>query len=145
VVCLTFVCGGIWLGTKYDKPVPYLCAAFFALGLPAAVRHLLPGANYLTLKSDGFVVCECFRSEEIKWADVQGFTPRSIGHIDMVLFQHAPGFDKTSSGCVAKPIAGYDGHLPDRYGFEACELAAVMNRLRELNLELRSEQQTPGV
>jgi hypothetical protein len=132
VGCVFFVWGGVTMGIRVDKPVLYVCAAFFALGIPVALIQLMPGAGYLTLKNDGLICCSLFRKFEVKWEEVQGFGIRSFSHNNLVVFDYVPEFRPHATGRRwSKRLAGCEGALPDTYGFNAAELAGILNHLRD--------------
>ena len=130
--CLIFVIGGLLMGSS-GKWVGYLCAAFFALGIPVAIMQMVPGASYLEIGSDGFTVASMFRRHFVSWLTVDKFrivdvTPMSPSKTKRVGYDwlHADG--KSSGGQeFAKALSGVEGMLPDNYGKKAEELLEIMN------------------
>lgn len=130
----SFVAIGIWLGIS-GEPMGYLCAAFFGLCLGVAIVQLIPGSSYLTLTCEGFEFAAMFRRSFIAWEDATEFgvtTMRSGGLAvnRMVGFNYTEPAKRASGRSLAKALAGFEGGLPDCYGFKALELAEMMERLR---------------
>lgn len=143
-VTLGFVVLGTMVGVSKGDVAVIVGVVFFAVCALVFVVQLHPQASYLTLKSDGLVCCSLFRKFEVKWEEVQGFTARPIGRINMVLFDYSPGYDRQLKGRqVAKAIAGYEGALPDTYGFKASELAGILNQLRDQHIASRPSAAAP--
>ncbi len=132
LVCSAFVAIGIWMGFSGERP-GFLCAAFFGLGIPAAVIQLLPGSTFLLIGSEGITFANLFRKTSLPWSVFEEFfvvTLRQTGikvH-EMVGFNFVSTFDRARLGrAVAKVLGQCEGALPDTYGKKAEELAAILN------------------
>lgn len=126
LACSAFVAGGIWIGITGDW-IGYLCAAFFALGIPVAAMQFIPGSAYLKLDQSGFTFCSMFRKTTIPWSAVESFFVTTI-YNKMVVFNFVPSYDRSKLGRrICKGMANCEGGLPDTYGKKAEELADLMN------------------
>ena len=112
------------------RVVGWVALGFFGLCALVFAIVLLPGSAYLRLDSRGFTTRNLFRKGRLRWRDVRNFRPYSVPGGTFV------GFDFTeASGSLgrvsARKLAGVDGGLPDTYGLEPEELAAVLNAWRD--------------
>jgi len=118
--------------------IGYLIAAFFALGIPAALIQMVPGSGFLRIDASGVTFSNVFRRTFLRWSDIETFyvvTLRSHGikaH-EMVGFEYAPACDRSRTARkLAKFISDCEGALPDTYGKKASDLAELLNaRLAE--------------
>ena len=91
----------------------------------------LPNSTYLRITSDGFTVCNLFKSHSYRWSDVGPFVVGSVGLNSMVVFnfsesyQSAPKLRKIAAG-----LSGFEGALPDSYGLPLSELVQLLNEYR---------------
>lgn len=143
----TFVAIGIWLGIS-GKPVGYLCAAFFGLCLVVAIVQMIPGSAYLTLTCEGFEFSAMFRRSFIAWEDVTGFgvitVKRGVLTVNqMVGFTYTKPTQRVSGRSLAKVLSGFEGALPDCYGFKAEELAGIMEGLSAERAEVVGGLEAP--
>ena len=132
LACSAFVTIGIWVGLSGEWP-GYLGAAFFGLGIPAAVIQLLPGSTFLLINSEGITFANMFRKTSLPWSILDEFfvvTLRQTGvkiH-EMVGFNFVPTYDRARLGrAFLKVLGKCEGALPDTYGKKAEELAALLN------------------
>jgi Bacterial PH domain len=147
LVCSVFVAVGLWVGSKEGWPA-YLCAAFFAVGILAAIIQMLPGSSSLRVDEKGLTIVNLFRASEITWEAVDHFCVVTMAQTgvkvhEMVGINFAPSYDAARLGRqFAKAITGCEGALPDTYGKKADELAAFLNaRLREFKNQVGQARQ----
>ncbi len=135
LLCLAFVLGGVWMIQDGEK-LGWLVMGFFGLGPPVFLVQMLPGASYLQLDEDGFTFCNLYRRTRIRWRDVESFGVVNLGaggfrSRRMVGFDYVSGHPDHGRGrALSKSLAGVEGALPDNYGWDVEELAALMNELR---------------
>jgi hypothetical protein len=104
---------------------------FFGLCAVVAIVTLLPGAAYLRLEREGFVMCSLYRADRVRrWDEVTAFHVYSTPGGAQVGFDFAAGAEPPGSG-IARTLAGVDGGLPNTYGLKAEELAELLNLWRE--------------
>lgn len=134
--CSAFVAAGIWMGFRGEW-FGYVCAGFFGLGIPVAVIQLLPGSAFLQIDSSGITYASLFRKTSIPWSVIDDFCVVAMRQTgvkvhEMVGFNFVPSHDRSRFGRgVSKAIAGCEGALPDTYGMQAVDLAAMLtSRLR---------------
>ena len=72
LVCGIFVAGGMWMAQE-EGWIGYLCAGFFALGIPIAIVQLIPGSTYLRITEDGLSFANMFRVTTIPWTVIDRF------------------------------------------------------------------------
>jgi hypothetical protein len=131
--CGTFVAGGLWMAQE-NGWIGYLCAGFFALGIPVAVVQLLPGSTYLRIADDGLSFANMFRVTTIPWNVIDQFFVVGVKQTGMtvhkmVAFNFVPSYDRARLGRrVNSAIAKCEGALPDTCGQKAEELAEILNR-----------------
>jgi hypothetical protein len=73
----------------------------------------------------GFTICNLFRPGRLRWRDVRDFRPRSNPGVTFV------GFDFTGAPAplgrfAARSLSWVERGLPDTYGLDAEELAALL-------------------
>lgn len=130
--CSLFVAGGVWMG-RSEGWIGYLCAAFFALGIPVALVQLLPGSTFLRVSEDGFTFCSLFRSTTYGWHVIDEFTVVEMkqGGLTvhkMVGFNFVASYDRPRIGRrLSRSIAGCEASLPNTYGMKAEELAVFLD------------------
>lgn len=131
--CGTFVAAGLWVAREQGW-IGYLCAGFFALGIPVAVVELLPGSTYLQIADDGLTFANLFRVHTIPWNVVDEFFVVSLKQTGlpvhkMVAFNYVESYDRAQLGRrINAAIANCEGALPDTYGQKAEDLAEILNR-----------------
>ena len=136
LVCLVFVVGGIFMGISGEW-IGFLCAAFFALGIPIGVIQLLPGSTYLTLTTEGLTFCNLFRETKIPWNVIDHFfvvelRTNGTKTYSMVALNFVESYDGSGLGRdISKSLAQCDGALPDTYGKKPQELADLLNECLE--------------
>lgn len=139
VGCTMFVAGGLWMAQEAGW-IGYLCAGFFALGIPVAVVQMLPGSSYLRITPRGLSVATMYRVTEIPWDVVDHFFVVKIRQAGttartLVGFNYVATYDQGRLGRrFSAVLAKCEGALPDTYGENPEELAAMLNRyLREFS------------
>ncbi len=132
VVCLAFVAGGI-LMIRTGQKMGWLCAGFFGLGIPVFLIQLYPRSSFLTVHEEGIEVCSRFRSHKLRWTDISEFGTYTIRQhglpvSKMVGFNYSAEYQRASRArAFSKALSGFEGGLPDTYGFRAEELAQVLS------------------
>lgn len=129
LVCAVFVAGGI-LMIRDGQKMGWLCAGFFGLGIPIFLIQLYPRSSFLTVSEEGIEFCSLFRRHKLRWSDISEFGTYTIRHhglpvSKMVGFNYSAGSSKAR--LVSKALAGFEGALPDTYGFRAEELAQILS------------------
>ena len=136
LVCAMFVACGVWMAQEKGW-IGYLCAGFFAIGIPVALVQLLPGSTYLRLEDDGLSFANMFRVTKIPWNTVDQFfvvTMKQTGATvhKMVGLNFVPSYDGARIGRrISSAIAQCECALPDTYGRKAEELADILNACLE--------------
>ena len=114
--------------------IGYLCAGFFALGIPVAIVQMLPGSSYLRITDDGLSFASMFRVTNVPWNVIDHFFVVSMKQTGMTVhkmvgFNFVPSYDRAKTGRrISSAIAQCEGALPDTYGKKAEELADILNR-----------------
>jgi hypothetical protein len=132
LVCFVFMVIGIWMirSGGDDVLMGWLIAVLFGLGTAVLLATLLPGAAYLTLAPEGFLVCSLFRKSLTPWGAVQGFGVISIRSTRMVAYDFVPDYPKSKAmRSLSRSIADFEAALPTTYGMKAAHLAEQMNGL----------------
>jgi len=144
-VALAFAATGIWM-LSAGKQAGWLPAIFFGLGAVVAAVNLLPGASYLELRRDGFLLCSLYRQSLTRWSEVERFTASSIlvGGLlrrrhEMVGVVYRPTPEGAKLRGFSAALTGLEGGLPDLYGKKVEALAALMNRWLEAAREESGE------
>jgi hypothetical protein len=104
----------------------------FGLATAVFIAQLgLPGS--LTLTDTGFSIRNLGRSYSIAWADVASFgvmRRRSFGS-KMAAFQYTPQHrDQHPMTRLSRSISGFDGALPETYGYKAEALVSLLESWR---------------
>jgi hypothetical protein len=132
LVCLAFVAGGILMIREGEK-MGWLCTVFFGLGVPIFLLNLHPRSSYLTVDEEGIEFCSLFRTSRIRWSDVSEFGTFTIRHHGlpvnkMVGLNYSTEFSRSAKArALSKAMTGFEGGLPDTYGFRAEELAQILS------------------
>ena len=127
LICAAFTAIGIRMIASGDA-MGWLVAIVFGAGCVIFAVSMLPGASYLELTDDGFLVCSLFRSHSTSWKAISEFR---VGDIapgrKSVVFDLADGAPASLLRSVNRALAGCEGALPDNYGMKPEALAALMN------------------
>ena len=115
-----------------DYVYGWLGLIFFSLGSVVAIVAMLPGAGGLKLDREGFEFISLYRGSRVRWQDATGFDAVRIppSRQIMVVFDDATA-KKKALGKLSVAIAGHNSGLPDTYGLDAKDLAALMTQWRE--------------
>lgn len=150
VVSLAFVAGGI-LMIRDGQTMGWLCAGFFGLGVPVFLVQLWPKCSYLTVGEEGIEFCSLFRSHRLRWSEISEFGVYTIRQhglavARMVGFNYSAEHRRASGArAFSKALAGFEGGLPDTYGFRAEELVRLLSDLhRERTPMRRVDPARPG-
>jgi len=136
-VCIIFVAGGLFMAREQPL-IGYLCAGFFALGIPVMLINLLPGQAYLELAEDRFTFAGMFRKHTVYWKDVAGFGVASVRGNKMVGWNFVQEYAAQKTGrALSSALAGVQAALPDTYRMKAEELSALMNELKRRSMRSR--------
>lgn len=115
------------------KPIGWAIAAFFGLCTAVFAIQLHPRASFLTVDADGFEYSALFRRHRLRWADVTEFGVITLSHHGikthtMVGLNYSESYPHHQRGrSLSRAMTGFEGALPDTYGFSAEELAALLS------------------
>lgn len=130
VAASAFTATGVWMiasGREHGG----LVGGFFGLATLVAAIQLVPSASYLALERDRFVVVHLFRRREFAWSAVGPFTVFAIGSRVFVVFDRLDPGPLSRVARMSAAVAARNDALPDAYGRDPEELAALMNTARE--------------
>lgn len=132
LVCAAFAVGGAFMVAGGQGAGGWLVLLVFGLGAAVPVVQLLPGASYLEIRSEGFIISTMFRkSPMIPWRDVSAFTVAKLPpHGRKMVMFDSRGDSAKALGRVTRAMLGASGGLPDTYGMKAEALAEFMNSQR---------------
>jgi PH (Pleckstrin Homology) domain-containing protein len=136
-----FVATGFWMVT--DSPSErfwgYAGIIFFGLCLVIALIQFIPGSSFLRLTADGITVRAMWRTTFYRWSDIARFgaaefttfgaRQRFVGLDFSATYPHRDRAQTVKK--INRALIGFEGTLPDNYGWDYAELAAHLNRLRE--------------
>ena len=126
LVALSFVAVGVFL-VQGRSTMFWLSTGFFSLCALVFLVQLAPGSSYLTVDDEGIEFCALFRKSRIRWSDLSAFGVYQQRFSKFVGFDFAPDYAAGASGrAVAKSLTGFEGALPDTYGFRAEDLAELL-------------------
>jgi hypothetical protein len=137
---ILFVAGGIWMTN--EKPLlGWLCAGFFALGVPASFLMMLPKSMYLRLDQEGFEMGSLFGRHKILWDEVDGFRISSIRGAKMIEIIFSEAYTRQKIGrAVAASVSGMEGAIANSYN------ASLDEVLQSLNLwKARFDENAPNL
>jgi hypothetical protein len=132
LLCLALTVMDVFVIVGGGKVIGWFGVVFFGAGVLIFVVQLIPGASYLHLAPDGFVVCSLFRKwPVIRWEDVSEFQVASVppSRMKMIVFDWAQA-PKPQLRKINRALVGAGDALPDTYGLEPQELADIMNDWR---------------
>jgi hypothetical protein len=121
-VCALFTTGGVFMVMSGEN-MGWLCGGFFALGLPVFLLQLHPKCSFMTVSQEGLEVSALFRRSMTRWEDISEFgvftmrqhglpVSRQVGMNYTPSYQRAP-----KARAFAKALTGFEGALPDTYGY----------------------------
>jgi hypothetical protein len=116
----------------------YVMIVFCGLGVLAALIQIVPGSSFLRVNSDGITIRAVWRTTFYRWSDIDRF-----GVAELEMFSHGMtqrirrvGLNFSSS-CpdpakrrLNRALSGFEGVLPDNYGWDCAEFAAHLNQCR---------------
>ena len=122
----------------------WFCGGFFALGIPIFLLQLHPRCSFLTVSDEGLEISSLFRRSTTRWKDIAEFGVYTLRQHGLpvskqVGINYVPGYEQLSKArAVAKALTGFEGALPDTYGYRAEELAQLLARIHAQNLEKKN-------
>lgn len=138
-----FVGIGCWMviDSPQDRFWGYGGIVFFGLGVVVALIQFIPGSSFLRIRADGITVRSMWRTTVYRWSDIErfGVATMSVGarqsFVGLDFSATYPHRDKAKKlKNINRALIGFEGMLPDNYGWDYAELAAHLNRLREQHL-----------
>lgn len=124
LVFFAFATGG-FLMVRGGESVGYFVGIFFALGLLVGVLNLFTKANYLELTSQGFTIHTIWKKHFVAWKDIREFGINSQGFVG---FNYKK--DDSIAASFAQNLSGFQGALPDTYGYSKEKLAELLDSYR---------------
>ena len=127
-----FVAGGIFLIHEGEARVGWLCTGFFGLGIPIFLAQLHPKSSFLTVSDQGIEFASLFRKTEMKWSEIGGFGTYTMRQKGLPIGTYvginysAEFYRAQKARALSKALVGFEGALPDTYGFRAEELAQLL-------------------
>jgi hypothetical protein len=116
----------LWIATM-NPIIGYLGAGYCGLFFLILAIQLLPGYSCLRLEQAGFTFNGLFRSHTVKWTEIEKFTViRKMVGLKLSADYKGKKFRRST----ALSSAGIAVALPDTYGMNAEQLAALMNSLK---------------
>jgi hypothetical protein len=116
----------------------YAGIVFFGLCAVVALIQFIPGSSFLRIRADGITVRTMWRTTFYRWSDIQSFgvAAMSLGvrqrFVGLDFSATYPHRDKAQTiKKINRALTGFEGALPDNYGWDYAELAAHLNQLRE--------------
>jgi hypothetical protein len=150
-----FVAAGFFIlqhiDTWPERVAGYAGIGFFGLCGMVALIVMAPGSSYLRLNSEGMTFRTFWRATFIRWSDIERFgvlefTTPGAGippRHRMVGFDYLASYPRgEKSRMLAESNRrrfGFEGALPDNYGWKHADLAAHLNELRERYAWARGE------
>ena len=107
-------------------------AALSVAGAGFSFKALVPGAAYLRLSPQDFIVKPLRGSARTyRWSQVSPFEAKAIRGASFVYFNVTPDDGERVAGSWQAAVVGHSANLPDTYGRGAEDLAVLMNRWRD--------------
>jgi hypothetical protein len=133
--CLGFVVTGAWM-IRTGEAMGWLCVMFFGLGCVIFAINLLPGASYLHLGPEGFILCSLFRRcPQVRWDAASDFrvvrVPPSM--MKMVVYDQE-SCERPRLARINRALVGAGCGVPDTYGRKPEALAELLNDWRARTL-----------
>lgn len=97
---------------------------FFGIGVVIAIVQLLPGSSFLRLSPEGFTIRAMWRDTFYRWSDIERFGVARQGMVGVSFSQGYPQARGLRS--MMRSLSGFDGALPDNYGWDCARLAAYL-------------------
>lgn len=126
LVALGFVGIGVFL-VPDRTPIWWFSVGFFSLCALVFLVQLTPGSSYLTVDETGIEICTLFRKTRIRWSELSEFGVYQVRYTKFVGLNYSPEYRQSARGrAFARAVTGFEGGLPDTYGFKAEELADLL-------------------
>ena len=121
-----FVALGVWMSG--EKPVlGWVCAGFFALGIPVSLAMLLTDKFSLRLDAEGLEMASPIKTTRIRWQDIAGFELGQIKGARMIAIRYHEHYQGQRLGRqVAEAMSGMEGAIPNHYAMPLPELLAEL-------------------
>jgi hypothetical protein len=142
MVCVAFVVAG-WMVRLRSGELDaawwsYGGIAFFGLGALVSILQLVPGSSFLRITPEGITVRTVWRARFFRWSDIERFGVAEVSGgmpgtrvVGLDFSASSPWADKMPRlKDLSRKLSGFDGALPDNYGWEHAKLAAHLNELR---------------
>jgi Bacterial PH domain len=144
LICLGFVAGGLLMlrDPHVDQFKGYFCVIFFGASAVVVLVQFVPGSNFLRLDSEGLTVRTIWRTQSLRWSDIERFGVAEFSTTHGFLRQRHQlvGYDYSASyphvdqwrtlKNMNRGISGFEASLPDNYGWDNAELAEHLNTLK---------------
>jgi len=131
-VSLAFTAIGVVMVNSGEGIPGWFVALFFGVCSVAFAIQLCPGASYLQLFPDGFVVCSLFRRHAlIRWDSVSEFRVAPVPGSGMKMVVYSRDHSRHPRlTAINRNLTGATDALPDTYGRPPGELAELLNKWR---------------
>jgi hypothetical protein len=131
--CLVGIYFG-WVMIQDDKLMGWACILFCGICGVAFILQMVPGASWLYLDNEGFTVRVLFRVSRHLWADIHELGVVKIRSNEMVAYNFVSDFDRGKVGrSFSRKLSGFEGALPDTFGFKAKDLLHLMKKYKHNN------------
>ena len=136
-----FVGIGCWMAidSPKDRFWAYTGIGFFGLCAVIALIQFIPGSSFLRIRADGITIRSLWRTTFYRWSDIERFgatefttggaRQRMVGLDFSATYPHRDRAQTIKK--FNRALTGFEGALPDNYGWDYVELAAHLNRLRD--------------
>lgn len=127
----------IWASIQMGGWLGLLGTVFCGIGSICFALLLLPGAGYLEITPQGFIVCVFFRKHPlVAWDEVSNFRVIAVPPTGYKIV----GYDSTNVQMQKvrkfnRSFVGASDGLPDSYGMKPAELADLLNARRHAAVE----------
>jgi hypothetical protein len=130
IIGLVFTGGSLGLAISESDLLGWAGVGLFGLVTIVSAWFLVPGAAYLKLGRDGFVARAPFRTQRYGWDEITRFEAYSV-HTQYTSTKVVGfGLRDREPSLWRRLNRNLDKKLPDNYGYEAGQLAALMDGYR---------------
>lgn len=139
-VSALFTAVGVMMVLEGEK-IGWFCGGFFALGLPIFLLQLHPRCSFLTVSDEGLEICSLFRRSTTRWEDIAEFGVYTLKQHGLpvgkqVGINYVPEYQRSlKARAIAKALVGFEGALPDTYGYRPEELARLLTQIHSLKVQ----------
>jgi hypothetical protein len=100
---------------------------------------LRPGAAYLRIDAEGIAYKQVFKEFRYRWEDLEAFGEMDINGTPFVGFRLGDDHPKSKRKMrkIDRAVTGWDYNLPDNYGMNTAQLAALLSQRRMRHLARR--------